>query len=273
MYKIIAFLSIALIFFSCRKDDASVQKGPQNQFIIIGHAYGNPVDFKLSLYDKLPPIVANIETFINPTAYVFTGDVVAKPTAENWINILFQFDSLGIDNYWIAPGNHDLGSSYFLDNIQSEPYFSKRINHNLFLVLNTNFSGWTINQPQIDFVYNELQNIKGIKNIFVFSHQVWWNKTLGAEYDIETINTTSQYLLEGDQSFWTDAFPLFQNLNLPTYFFAGDIGAWDFIPAFVENKFDNFYFYASGVGGGAEDNVLNVKTYENGNVAIEKIDF
>ncbi|MDX1348641.1 MAG: metallophosphoesterase [Putridiphycobacter sp.] len=273
MYKLVLFISLVFIIQSCRKDAITLSKHPSQQFIIIGHAYGNPVDYELSLYKELPAFIKTLNLFVNPVTYVFTGDVVAKPTAENWENILIQFDSLNINDYWIAPGNHDLGSNYFQENIQTNIYFAERIDSNLFFVLNTNFSGWTIDQSQIDLLYSELSDLSGINNIFVFTHQVWWANPKDAVYDIDSIRTNSTNLIEGSHSFWTDAFPMFQSANLPTYFFAGDVGCWDFIPAYVENKHDNFHFYASGVGGGLEDNVLYLKIGESEQVEIERISF
>jgi len=267
-------LFMALFLISCRKDsEINEYAFPENQYVVIGHAYGNPVKFELRLYTKLIPILANIEKFSNPTQYIFTGDVVAKATEENWTNVLTEFDSLNIDNYWIAPGNHDLTSSYFEDNIQTDLFFSKRINNNLFLILNTNFAGWTVENDQLAMINSELNNLDGIQNIFVFSHQVWWKNQEQAKYDMSDIVTNAPYLQNGPTNFWQDAFPLFEKTDLPTYFFAGDVGAWDFIPAYVYRQFDNFHFYASGLGGGAEDNIINIKTFGNGNVEIDRIDF
>ena len=116
-------------------------------------------------------------------------------------------------------------------------------------------------------------NVITIDNILVFSHQVWWAKSLNAVYDIDSIRTNSTFMVSGPNSFWGDAFSLFQTTGKPTYFFAGDIGCWHFIPAYVVNSFDNFHFYASGVGGGKEDNILNIKTFELGDIRVEKIDF
>jgi hypothetical protein len=273
VYRLLLIISAVVFFQSCRKDTITHSKQPSQQFIIIGHAYGNPVDYELSLYKGLPEFIQTLNMFLNPVKYIFTGDVVAKPTAENWENILIQFDSLNINDYWIAPGNHDLGSGYFNEYIQANSYFSERIDSNLFFVLNTNFSGWTIDQPQIDLLYSELSDLNGINNIFVFTHQVWWANPKDAVYDIDSIRTNSTNLIQGNRSFWTDAFPMFQSANLPTYFFSGDVGCWDFIPAYVENKRDNFHFYASGVGGGLEDNVLYLKIEESGQVEIEKVNF
>jgi len=165
-------------FSSCRKDEITINGALKEQFVVVGHAYGNPVTFSLRLYNKLLPVLSNAVEFVKPEKFIFTGDLVAKPTQENWENVLREFDSLGIKDYWIVPGNHELGSSYFLDNIQSKAFFSERIGNNLFIILNTNFSGWTVSEPQIDMIEDVLSNISEVDNILVFSHQVWWAKSL-----------------------------------------------------------------------------------------------
>ncbi len=273
MHKVFIPILLIFVFSSCRKDEVKVGDILKEQFIVVGHAYGHPTQYSLRLHHKLIPALANAVEFIRPEKFIFTGDVVAKPTAENWNNVLHELDSLGIDNYWIAPGNHDLGSSYFSDNIQPKAYFSERIGNNLFMVLNTNFKGWTVDEAQINMIADELSNLSEIDNVLVFSHQVWWAKDLNAVYEFDTIVTNSNYLKSGSNSFWSDAFPMFQTTDKPTYFFAGDVGAWHFIPAYVVNQFDNFHFYASGIGGGKEDNMLNIKTFESGNIQIDRIDF
>ena len=272
MFKLILLFTGIFLITSCRKDKVIPKDNLKTDFLVIGHAYGNPLVYKLSLYEKLIPTLASFSTFIKPDKYIFTGDVVAKPTQENWTNVLNQFDSLNI-NYWIAPGNHDLGSDYFLNHIQDKPFFSYRSKSNLFLILNTNFPGWTVDQDQIDLIQAELGNLNSIQNIFVFSHQVWWAKTADSPYNMEEIETNAYYLINGPTSFWTDAFPIFENTNIATYFFAGDVGALDFRTAYNEQHFENFHFYASGVGGGIDDNILYIKTYDSGKVVIEKFNF
>lgn len=272
MFRNNIVLLITIVFFSCRKDEPLVPIKTGFDFVVIGHAYGNPLNFQLNLYKKLIPELKSIHSLIQPNQYIFTGDLVAKATEENWTNVLNQFDSLNLP-YWIAPGNHDISSDYFINNVQSDLFFSRREGRNLFLMLNSNFKGWTINSPQISLISNELTDLDDIDNIFVFTHHVWWMNETDASLEFDSLLTNSIYFINGPSNFWTDAFPLFEVLDKQTYFFAGDVGAYSFRPSYQETHFDNLHFYASGVGGGIDDNFLFVKVSESGEVSVDKVNF
>lgn len=272
MYKYLFILSISFLIFSCRKDAPLKSSAINYDFVVIGHAYGNPLNFQLNLYNKLIPELKSIRSLIQPDQYIFTGDVVAKATEENWTNVLNEFDTLNLP-YWIAPGNHDLSTDYFKNYVQSDLFFSRREGRNLFLMLNSNYKGWTVNSPQISLISDELEDLNEIDNIFVFTHHVWWNNKTDASLKFDSIPTNSVYLINGPSNFWTDAFPLFDVIDKPVYFFAGDIGALSSIPAYQEKHFDNLHFYASGVGGGLDDNFLYVKVSKSGEVTVDKVNF
>lgn len=263
---------MVLLAYSCRKDDIEPNDKVLNHFIIAGHAYGTPDNKPPALYKKLLPLLANYQTNYEPVQFIFTGDVAYKATPENWENIIKQFDSLNID-FWIAPGNHEFYTSYFLDSIQSEAFFTRRVADNLFIILNTNFDGWTIDKPQIEMIRSSLEKNENIINVFVFTHQLWFSNAFGRPFNLKNVGSNSNELLDGPTSFWTDAFPLFEDLTNPVYFFAGDLGTWDWTISYNFQQFKNYYFYASGMGSGKDDNVLHVKTFLSGKVEIEKINF
>ncbi|MFD1553110.1 hypothetical protein DNU06_12330 [Putridiphycobacter roseus] len=273
MFKTFIIFICLTSILACRKENIGPLKTDKLDFVVTGHAYGNPLVFQWRLYAPLVPVLGNIAEFVKPDKFIFTGDVVATPNAENWKNVLQEFDSLGID-YWIAPGNHDIATDYFLEEVQSSYFLTERKKNNLFLILNTNFHGWTVDAQQVNRIETELNNLEGIQNVFVFTHHVWWSKLIYAHFtDMDTIVTNSDNLIFGPSNFWIDAFDLFENLELPVYFFAGDVGAYDFVPAYSEQHFDNFHFYTSGVGGGVADNILYVQVSDSGKVQIKKINF
>lgn len=271
MFKIVSIVTVFFVL-SCRKDNIVQNEPVKGHYIIAGHAYGKPGTNQYKLYDKLVPQLAIINQMIDPIKYIFTGDVVVTGSEENWKNVLFQLDSLELD-YWFAPGNHDLLTNYFEQNVQSALFFSERIGRNLFLILNTNYAGWTIDEAQINMIETELSNLQGIGNIFVFSHQVWWADDSLAPFDLEKVYANSGYLSDGPNSFWEDAFPLFEDIPTQVYFFAGDVGAFTWVPNYKFQQVDNFHFYASGMGSGKADNVLHLKTFESGKVEVDRIDF
>ncbi len=270
MYKLALIIPLILIGLSCRKDQN--QPTLTSEFIVIGHAYGHPLVWNSRLYRRLPPILSNYRQYINPNKFIFTGDVVAKSTPENWNTTVHQLDSMDID-FWIAPGNHDIGSDYMQNYVQSDLYFYQTIADNLFIILNTNFSGWTIDSAQIAMVKEALASLNTIDNVFVFTHQVWWANSNQATIAIDSIRTNSKSKINGSTTFWTDALPLFDHVAQPIYFFSGDVGAFAQVPAYSEHHHQNMHFYASGVGGALDDNVLHVQTFSTGAVRVNKINF
>lgn len=272
MFRGSLVLVLALYVISCRKDAVIPVDKEVANYIIIGHAYGTPSNQPPALYEKLVPQLAFFHTTLQPNKFIFTGDVTYTGTEENWQSVLFQLDSLDID-FWVAPGNHEFYTDYFSTVVQPELFFTRRIGSNMFIILNTNFNGWTIDQPQIDMLDYELSNIDDVDNIFVFTHQVWWANDENAKLNLETVFPNSNALQNGPTNFWTDAFPLFESLENKVYFFAGDVGTWSWVPNYNFQRSENFYFYASGIGSGIDDNVLHLKIFESGHATIDKIDF
>lgn len=211
-----------------------------------------------------------------------TGDVVAHPTQSNWHTVIHELSAL--KTYWyIAPGNHDFGTEVYLpfkrdyeldENRKSYNFFSFR--NNIFLVLNTSFDGWTINQQQNEELSTFLSlNVSNqTQNIFVFSHQLWWQKEDSLSLELDSIRTNSYALFEGESNFWKDAYyPIFSKYETPKWFFAGDVGSAYILEAYYEDHSENSHFYASGMGGGKDDNYLVVKVSKQGEVNIEKRNF
>lgn len=200
-----------------------------------------------------------------------TGDVVAHPTDTNWNTVKTELDSLGIP-WYISPGNHDI--SHYMDYyIQPTKYLSLRKNNALFLVLNTSKSGWTIDSTQLEFVKHELSLTDTVEQIFVFSHQLWWERHSPTEFKLDSLRPNSMALYDGPSDFWQDAFPYFDSTGIETWFFAGDMGSHEILPSYYEDHHKKFHFYGSGMGGGIKDNYLRVEVYQNGRVDIEKVMF
>lgn len=272
-YIVLLFGSLGLAS-CCFCDDEKKEPEPKKPvltFAVAGHVYGSPSTYTSSIYPSFLKKINQDNAVRNFDFLFLTGDLVKYPTKEIWDVVKAELDSIGLD-WYISQGNHD-SSQYFDENIQAKKYLSMKENSNLFLVLNPNFPGWTLDSSQIIFVENELKQVKPEDNIFVFTHQLWWIRNAPDEFGLESIKPNSFTDFEGTSSFWKDMFPAFDSLPNPIYFFAGDIGAQPIIPAYYEDHYENFHFYGSGMGGGLTDNYLIVSVYENGDVEIERIDF
>lgn len=264
------FLCIVLIW-SCKNEEPQKEK-PIYTFAAAGHVYGNPDTYTSSVY---PPFLVELDSLFETSTMdmlVLTGDVVAHPTEENWETVRHELDSLPIDRWVIAPGNHDI-SPYMDQHIQSEKYMAFREGQSLFLILNTSHPGWSVDSLQSVFIKQEIEKADSAKNIFVFSHQLWWEKDPPAAFDLDSLRPNSFALYDGEKSFWTEAFSHFENLEQEVYFFAGDMGCHYSLPGYYEDHYENFHFYGSGMGGAVEDNFLFVEVFQNDSVYIHRVDF
>lgn len=277
---LISFIVLTFIITGCCKQPVNY-KSYKLKFAVAGHVYGNPITYTSTIY---PPFIKALkqheqQDYLN---FLFlTGDVVPHPTDSNWKTVITELNASHAD-WHIAPGNHDFGGSIkypfqrkFKAIQNPEPYHFFRFRDNEFIVLNTSHNGWTINEIQRISLATYLKQInqKTTNNIFVFSHQLWWLNDSPEKFQLDSIKTNSDALQLGTSNFWKDGFSLFSEFEIPVWFFAGDIGCMAQYETYYEDHYKNFHFYASGMGGGIEDNYLFVDVSEQGKVNIEKRNF
>jgi hypothetical protein len=265
------FSSSILLQSCCGCDDEKMIEAPIISFAVAGHVYGHPDTYTSSVY---PPFLSALKKDHKARNFDFlflTGDVVAHPTDSNWITVGDELNGVGIP-WYIARGNHDV-SLYLDQNIQTEKCLSIRNEGALFLVLNTSHAGWTVDSLQREFLINELSQIDSVEQIFVFSHQLWWERNPPSKFQLDSLRPNSNACYEGESDFWKDAFPFFDSTGIETWFFAGDMGSHQILPSYYEDHYKKFHFYGSGMGGGIRDNYLIVEVYQNGRVDIEKREF
>lgn len=287
---IIAGLALLLLQACCGCVDETKHAGadvsiteekPAITFAVAGHIYGNPDTYTNSIY---PPFLAQLKKDHAARRFDFlflTGDVVAHATDSNWNTVLAELNSLNL-KWLIAPGNHDLGNGFVpVSQPFSEscglggPYWFVRSGRSEMLVLNTSNPGWTVDEDQRKALTNHLQQLKSdsTDNIFVFTHQLWWERNPPAEFGLDSLRPNSFACYDGTSDFWCDVFPCIDSTGIETWFFAGDMGSHYTLPAYYEDHYNRFHFYGSGMGGGISDNYLIVEVYQNGRVDIEKVNF
>lgn len=245
---------------------------PIYTFAVAGHAYGNPETYTSSVYPPLLNALNQLTQQKKVNQLILTGDVVAHPTAENWETVRAELDALPIDEWHIAPGNHDI-SPYMDTVIQPQKYMALIRENNLFLILNTSHDGWTVDSLQARFIKESLAKAETVESIFVFSHQLWWLKDAPTAFELDSVRPNSYALYDGDASFWQDAFPFFEESKQQVYFFAGDMGCHFSLKGYYEGHKDRFHFYGSGMGGAVEDNFMFVQLFQDGTVKIDRVDF
>lgn len=249
-----------------------VEEQPVYTFVAAGHAYGNPDTYTSSVY---PPLLNKLDSLIAVRPLdqlVLMGDVVAHPTKENWETVRHELDSLSITEWNISPGNHDI-SPYMDEFIQPVKYMALERSNSLFLLLNTSHPGWTVDSVQANFIDTTLANAADFDQVFVFTHQLWWEKNPPARFELDSLRPNSFALLDGENDFWQDAFPYFEALEQEVYFFAGDMGCYLGLPGYYEDHFENYHFYGSGMGGAVEDNLIYGQIFQDRSVKIERVDF
>ena len=267
-------LTLTILIASCAEEEKSKYSADEESYDIIvgGHIYGHSDHYTSSVYPKFLLELKNLAPIVDPNWIILTGDVVAHPTPENWETVRMEMDSLGV-NWIIAPGNHDI--SHYMDTvIQSYKYKAIRESGNLLLTLTTSHPGWCPDSLQKIFIAESLNDLDSIDNIFVFSHQLWWLKDSPNALEIDSIRPNSYANIDGDKNFWDEVFiPYFKPLTQDVYFIAGDMGCHELVESYYEDHHENFHFYASGMGGGVADNFLHIKTYADGEVVVNRVDF
>lgn len=279
------FVAVLALLESCcfcdvtEQIDTSEDK-PVYRFAVAGHVYGNPHAYHGTIYS---PFLKKIKEdhALSPYDKLFlTGDVVwGDSVVHVWEYCKKQLDSLNID-WAVAPGNHDKEITSFFKNDKIsyndtntfEPIIYIE-NKNAFVVLNTTNPGWTLTQKDKDLLIEKTKGFDTLKNVFVFTHQLWWLRNPPDRFYLDSLRSNSFVHYEGTSDFWKDVFPVFEQTKVQTWFFAGDMGAWSVLPSYYEDHSGRFHFFGSGMGGGVLDNYLSVSVYQNGRVDIKKIRF
>ncbi len=242
------------------------------QAAIVGHAYGNPDSVTNSIYPKFLKAYQSHYSNQIVDALIFTGDMVKEGDDETWKTVAKEIDQLNAKQWYLAPGNHDVGS-YLTEKLQPKKYSDFTVGGNLFLMLNTSLNGWKIDEEQQNMLNEKLNSVTNYDNIFLFTHQLWWLKNTPDSIALDSIRPNSYALFDGDTTFWETGFPLLHQRQEPVYFFAGDLGCCTEIGSYYEAHSGQFHFYGSGVGGGIADNFIDLQIFQNGDVKIERIDF
>lgn len=252
------FFLLAFLFTGCQKDTIKSEFVPKYSFFVAGHTYGNPNTYQLGLY---PPFVAQfpyLNNYPKMELGVLTGDVVYSSTQTYWDSALVDIHQLDMPIH-IAAGNHD--RSPVFDTL-FESYYSFKYQNDLFIILSP--TNWNIEGVQKDFLIETLDdNSTTSDNIFIFCHElVWWapNNIFGNV----KINYASHY--PGSTNYWSEINPILDALPNNVVIFAGDLGATDVVTPYMYCRNNNITLIGSGMGNGANDNIIIVEVNQVGEV-------
>jgi len=277
-------LLLTLLLNSCKGEqiekslinDSGNTEEPIITFAVAGHVYGNSDHYTHSIYPSFLKKFREDDAARNFDYLFLTGDVVYDTTFSTSKFVEAQLDSLNI-SWFIAQGNHDLQTLFDkkLNDRSDVDMNLIRYRKNEFLVFNTSKPGWSIGKDEMLMLKHYLSNVNpdSTDNIFVFTHQLWWERNTPHTFELYSIRPNSFALYDGPSDFWKDVFPSFDSTGIETWFFAGDVGADEKLESYYEDQHNQFHFYASGMGGGKADNYLIVEVYQNGHVDIERVNF
>jgi len=214
--KYILALFTVIILSSCSQPDKKIKQS----FFVAGHAYGKPAPKgKKELY---PPFKEKFQ-FLNDNQNLhfgfLLGDVVRYPSS--WPNVLKELEELRMP-YYVARGNHD-GPLDEFEKMFGKSYKKFVQNNNLFIVLDPNLSEWNISGEQLKFLKETLKKEgQETDHIFIFMHQlIWWSKDKFSKPKPNWQQNRAE-----NPNYWSTIEPILEDIKVPVYLFAGDVGAF-----------------------------------------------
>jgi hypothetical protein len=233
---------------------------------IFGHIYGSPYENNTGIYPNFKEHIKNK----NFNYSFYTGDLIRNYSTDNKMLIK---DILNINNnFFIAPGNHDVGlkenklREKYLNLFGKKFYDYEIINDSLFVVLDTNLSPWDLDKIQFEW-FKKILFRKKYKQIFILTHHVIWK----SYFNFKIIENSSKNKPKNDNFYKIDN--LIKKLDTKIYLIAGDVGAFNNGSEFFCSKKNNLHFIASGMGNYVKDNYLVLKYDKNKKQYVMSLNF
>lgn len=232
------------IFQNCTYE--KIENIPQNSIIVIGHAYGSPLN--ATKEDYLPNKVTKflsqnkdkIETLI------LTGDIFWQPSKKKWDKLFLDYNNYF--NIHIAPGNHDIDSEnkkkiFQNSNFRSDIFYKiKDFKNNFYFIENSIVSNWHLNP----FMINQMKNLP--KNSFtIFRHNIAVRELV---------------LFANSKALMSKTLPSVKNLQKKVdelkslTIISGDGGAFKELPRLTCLSFKNIKFIINGIGDIDDDKII-----------------
>ena len=228
-------------------------------FFFAGHAYGAPVEVDEKIH---PPLKNNIE-FINSKNVdfgIFGGDFIQNCESVNEWNNFKEFSEKFSAKIYHVLGNHEKmceNSDQFFKKVHGSTFYKEKINNNLFLFLDTNFNNTFKIPTLLNFVKNNINDNMDVDNIFLFSHQVAWSKS------IWDIRTNSRQYYNKSNIFYDEIIGFLNSIDRDVYWFSGDVGAFRFQPYLTYHEKQNVKLISSGMGNYYNDNLIFITIGKN----------
>ena len=228
---------------------------PRNSILIVGHAYGKPINSTSRGDNGISPKLIKLfeDNYSKIDSIVFAGDLLHNPSLKRWSNLFEQLDKFKI---YIAPGNHDVGlgknnakndifkiatKNYSINN--EYPFFFIK-DKSLFIIDNS-----TLKNNNLEKIKQIILNKNEFSKIFIIRHHVF-TKSMS-----KFSNGSPLHPLIKEKSFFEEMNTL-KDKNI--IFIYGDGGDSGKLSLFC--KVDgNIKQVISGIGENKDDKILIIK--------------
>ncbi len=224
-------------------------------FFVAGHVYGEPGVNNKGVHPPFKEAFPLLRAQNHLAMGFLTGDIVSPfPTAKDWDEVEADLQELPFPVHLVV-GNHDMENRPEFEARYGQTWYHLLHENDLFIVLDADLDGWSIRGAQLAYLKQVLSDL-GPKadQVFVFTHQLIWH---APDNVFNYIGLNSGAGRSEPLNFWTEVAPLFEALQKPVTFFAGDIGVvW--ASKVTSDQMRSFRFVASGMGSPSGDNLVLV---------------
>lgn len=230
---------------------SSLSTLPYESNLIIGHLYGHPSVSEENPLGKIKDFIS--ENRENLKSVIFTGDIFKNPSYKKWLELKSFLNKLDI-NFYIAPGNHDVG----IENGAARDLFKLvfdfrypqvvKFENEIFIFEDTTINKWNFNEETLQLIE---ENSSEEISLYVFTHNIIFdelstfaNSRVGKPKKL----LKAQYI-----------YSKIQNKYKSVSIISGDTGAFDFMPSMACYRLNNLFAIANGFGNRVENEVLVIK--------------
>ncbi len=230
MLRVYLKLLFLIVFISNANAQVSTK-----EYLFVGHAYGS----HSKLDNNLDPIFLSHLQKNNYSKIVLGGDFIYDCNNMVELNNLESF--YVNNNVEFVIGNHDNCNSIFKLSRNPINFHYELVNESLLFYLNTSKE----NNLEIDQYMNFIDEViinQNPKSIIIFTHQLIFSETDWF------VRVNSRKFYDFGTNLYRRLYNKYNNQQIPFYFIAGDIGAFDYTPYAFYHKENNFNLLASGLG-------------------------
>lgn len=238
-------------------------------FFVAGHSSGASGVNNPGLH---PPFKAHFQQLQNHPHLalgILAGDFVSpQPTPQDFDEVDADLSALPFPVY-LAPGNHDMENRNEFEQRYGSTFFSFTHQNDLFIILDPNYESWNISEEQLSFIAEVLTlHQHNVEHVFVIFHQLIWT----TPYNVFRIVTPNSWVGRAETlNFWTEVQPLFNQVQTPITWIAGDLGSTPWSDDIMFYQTQNQTFIATGMGEGPGDNYVILNVWSSGAVTYDLI--